>query len=175
MPIESKRGATAVVALSAALLACPVGYYQRQEKDVDRTPTVDTGAGASIIYPGQTAPVLPPNPRLGAPGGAGAQQQPYAAPQVAQPPPEYGQPYESGARSSSGAPSGGGLTMIGGSEVDQKTHRKVQAEPVIWKYIALPFALAAAPFKDAADKTRGEPEAGPPIPNTSPAEHQPPP
>jgi hypothetical protein len=173
MTIQSKLGAVALAGLSALLLACPVGYYQKQEQDVDRTPTVDTGAGASIIYPGQTAPGLPggstPQSATGAP------QPPYGAAQAAQPPPEYGQPYESGASSSSGTPSGGGVTMIGGSEIDEKTHRRQHSEPVIWKYVALPFAALAAPFKYAADKARGEPEPGPPVPNSSPAERQPPP
>jgi hypothetical protein len=188
MPIESKLGVTALVGLSTALLACPVGYYQNQERDVDRTPTVDTGAGATIIYPGQPAPALPGNSRPaepgygGRPGGPtsqsgtpGSPQPPYGAAQAAQPPPEYGQPYESGAHSTSGAPSGGGVTMIGGSEVDEKTHRKVHSQPVVWKYIALPFAIAAAPFKYAVDKVRGEHEPGPSLPQASPAERQPPP
>jgi len=174
MPIESKLGVVALAGLSTLLLACPVGYYQNQERDVDRTPTVDTGAGATIIYPGQTAGALPGSapPQSGA---AGTPQPPYGAAQAAQPPPEYGQPNESGAHSTSGTPSGGGVTMIGGSEIDEKTHRKVHAEPVAWKYIALPFAVAAAPFKYAAEKVRGEHEPGPPIPQTSPAERQPPP
>jgi hypothetical protein len=172
MPIESKLGIVALAGLSALLLACPVGYYQKQERDVDRTPTVDTGAGASIIYPGQTAPGLPGTPP---PQGAGAPQPPYGAAQAAQPPPEYRQPYESGASSTSGAPSGGGVTMIGGSEIDEKTHRRVHSEPVVWKYLALPLAVAAAPFKYAADKARGEPEPGPSIPDNSPAVPQSPP
>jgi hypothetical protein len=174
MPIDSKLGVVALAGLSTLLLACPVGYYQNQERDVDRTPTVDTGAGATIIYPGQTAGALPGNAPPQS-GGAGTPQPSYGAGQAAQPLPEYGQPYESGARSTSGAPSGGGVTMIGGSEIDEKMHRKVHAEPVVWKYIALPFAVAAAPFKYAADKVRGEHEPGPPVPRTSPAERQPPP
>ena len=174
MSIESKLGVVALVGLSAALVACPVGYYQNQERDVDRTPTVDTGAGASIIYPGQTAPALPGNaPPQGA--AAGTPQPPYGAAQAAQPPPEYAQPHESGASTAIGAPSGGGVTMIGGSEIDEKTHHRTQAKPMLFKYIALPFAVVAAPFKYAADKMRGEPEPGPAVPDTSPAERQPPP
>ncbi len=174
MPIESKLGVAVLLGISAALVACPVGYYQNQERDVDRTPTVDTGAGASIIYPGQTAPALPGNapPQSGA---AGVPQPPYGAAQAAQPPPEYTQPYESGASSASGAPSGGGVSMIGGSAIDEKTQHKTRAQPALFKYIALPFAVLAAPFKYAADKVRGEPEPGPSIPDTAPAERQPPP
>ena len=31
------------------------------ERDVDRSPVVNTGAGATIIYPGQNAPMHPGN------------------------------------------------------------------------------------------------------------------
>jgi len=175
MMIQRKLALGILTGLAVALLGCPVGFYQHQERDVDRTPTVDTGAGASIIYPGQTAPGLPGNTRPGEPtsstqpaqGGAyGSPQQPYGAAQAAQPPPEYSH------AQGSGAPSGGDITMIGGSKIDEKTHVRVHSEPVIFKYVALPFAVVAAPFKYAADKMRGDPKPGPAIPQapaTSPA------
>ena len=66
------RALLAVIATGLVLgtAGCPAFHYR--ERDVDRTPTVDTGAGASIIYPGQTAP-MPQRAPQGAPGsGAGA-------------------------------------------------------------------------------------------------------
>jgi hypothetical protein len=168
MAIQRKHALGVLIGLTAILLGCPVGYYQNQQRDVDRTPTVDTGAGASIIYPGQTAPGLPggsqPGTGTATPAQSGTQeppQQQYGAARAAQPPPEYSQPY------GSSAPAGGGVTMIGGSKVDEKRHQKVQSQPVIFKYLALPVAVVAAPFKYAADKVRGEPEPGPAIPEAN--------
>lgn len=165
MAMQRTHALGLLIAIAAILLGCPVGYYQNQQRDVDRTPTVDTGAGASIIYPGQTAPGMPGATQPGASAPSGARepsQQPYGAAQAAQPPPEYGHPY------GASAPSGGGVTMIGGSKVDEKKHQKVQSQPLVFKYLALPFAVVAAPFKYAADKVRGEPEPGPAVPESYP-------
>ncbi|MDH5565824.1 MAG: hypothetical protein OEY15_04050 [Myxococcales bacterium] len=167
MQLERTLGRGVVIGLASTLLACPAFYYV--DTDVDRTPTVDTGAGASIIYPGQSAPPVPGGaqprePAPGSPPSGSAPQPPYAGAAAAQPPPEYRQPYGASTARSSSSPGGGGVTMIGGSEVDVKTHRKVRAEPLYWKYLMAPFAVLAAPFKYGADKVRGEPEPGPPLP-----------
>ena len=42
---------------AGGLLGCPAFHYGN--RDIDRTPVTNTGAGASIIYPGQTAPPHP--------------------------------------------------------------------------------------------------------------------
>ena len=44
--------------------------YSRGARNTERQPTVDTGVGAAIIYPGQTAPTLPQQ-GSGATGGEG--------------------------------------------------------------------------------------------------------
>ena len=65
----------AAVALAAAtlLLGCSFG---RGTRTIDRTPAVDTGVGATIIYPGQGAPQL----GAGAAGGSVGGQPSGAAP-----------------------------------------------------------------------------------------------
>ncbi|MCG8590579.1 MAG: hypothetical protein MJE66_14910, partial [Proteobacteria bacterium] len=116
--------------------------------DVDRTPVVNTGAGATILMPGQTAPPISGSRFPGgapAPGGAGE------APAGAAPQP------------------GGGVTFFGGTETDEKTHRTTVERPLWWKYAALPFAIAAYPVKKAADAIQGEPEPGPPLPHSTAA------
>jgi hypothetical protein len=164
MRLERRIGVAVLPGVAIALIGCPAFYYR--DGDVDRTPTVNTGAGASIIYPGQSAPPLPGGTQPGT-AQTPAGQQPYGATQAAQPPPEYQQPYGSGASRSSGSPSGGGITMIGGTQTDEKRHNKVRSEPIYWKYVMAPFALLAAPFKFAIDTARGAPEPGPAIPPTA--------
>ena len=46
-------------ALLACALALPACITGRREADIDRTPMVDSGAGAAILMPGQTAPNFP--------------------------------------------------------------------------------------------------------------------
>ncbi|MEM7411750.1 MAG: hypothetical protein AAF430_16080 [Myxococcota bacterium] len=157
-----------------------------REGDVDRTPVVNTGAGASIIYPGQSAPPHPGNyhpreagygqPQAGAnphnphlpatpPSAAGAHvPQGAVAPGVAVPPPEYATAPGQTRRSGSGAAPGGGITMIGGAETEETRHVQVNEEPLWLKYVGLPFAVMAAPFKYGYEKVRGEPEPGPALP-----------
>lgn len=179
--------ALALANAAAGSLGCFA--FGRGHRDIDRTPVVDTGAGASILYPGQTAPVASP----GAPSeastvsGAGAPP-PQALPPTgrASPDPEAqvgSPPYamqsgtsraapggSAGSARASGSPSAGlPVTTIGGAQTDQTGHVQYREEPIWFKYVALPFALAAAPFKAAADAVRGEPEPGPEIPRHSPA------
>ena len=69
------------------------------------------------------------------------------------PPPEYG----SGSASSSGtaAPRGSNIAMLGGAEIEETRHVKINEEPKFLKYLALPFAVLAAPIKYGADKVAG--------------------
>ena len=179
---------TAAAALAAGhTLGCWAVY--NRESDVDRSPVVNHGAGATIIYPNQSAPRHPGNyhPREAGYGqgvGAPAAAPPYrpgtapstapmttpggttvpagtAAPGVAVPPPEYAS--RSGSSTGSPAP-GGGLSMLGGTEIEETGHVKINEEPKWLKYLALPFAVAAAPFKYGADKMAGEPAPAPPVP-----------
>ncbi|MGH0032327.1 MAG: hypothetical protein ACQGVC_21245 [Myxococcota bacterium] len=119
-----------VAIVSGASVGCPA--FHTKDNTVDRTPVVDTGAGASIIYPGQSAPTYqgayhpkvsgkgsygPPAPQAN-PAGAPPQgsyppapaptQSPAPAPQGAYGapqgavPPQGPDPY--GRRATSGAP-----------------------------------------------------------------------
>ena len=134
--------------LQVTLLIAVVGlagcFYGDTKRNIDRNPVVDTGVGASVIMPGQSAPA-----------GTG---------------PEGG-----GAATSGSVP----LTTIGRSSIDEEKNMSAHEESLWMKYVALPFVLLAAPFKAAADAARGEPEPGPPVPNTTaeppPAEPLPPP
>ena len=194
MPKARRALALATVALTAAQsLGC--WAVHNVDRDIDRSPVVNTGAGATIIYPGQNAPLHPGNyhPREAgygqgvtpapAPGTAQTSSGPngtrYAAsgppapatsyplpantvaPGVAVPPPEYS---SANGSSTSTAPRGAGMAMLGGTEVEETQHVKIDEEPKFLKYLALPFVVAAAPFKYGADKVAGAPEPAPAIP-----------
>ena len=61
MPRPSFRRAAPVLPTALAVLLIPTlagCFYSRRAADVDRNPTVDTGTGASIIMPGQSAPAM---------------------------------------------------------------------------------------------------------------------
>ena len=104
----------AVALIAAATLAPGCVYYGDTSRDVDRTPIVDTGVGATVLMPGQSAPSFP--------GGAGTS----GGVESSRP----GQASGGYSGSSSGAPSsGGGLTMIGGTRVDEVTHASSHEEP----------------------------------------------
>jgi hypothetical protein len=132
--------------------------YADVKRNVDRNPVVDTGVGAAVIMPGQSAPAYPhPAPGAGAP--VESRQEGGGVPGGA-----------STSGSTSGAPpapSNVPLTTIGRSGIDEERNMSAHEESVWMKYLALPFAVLAAPFKAGADAARGEPEPGPPVPNTS--------
>ena len=184
----------------AAALGCMT--INQKERDVDRTPVVTTGSGATIIYPGRSIPMPPPVHPKHVPYGSGAAAQPGSAPvpqgQAPQgsPPQGYPQAPSGGyvqpgtAGSSSQVPSyggpestggpvtssgGGGLTMIGGATTEETEHIDVNEQPIYFKYLALPFAVAAAPFKYVIDKLDGEHEPGPEVPTLENRPTQPPP
>ena len=131
--------------------------YGRGQRDVDRTPIVNTGAGATILYPGQ-APPLPgsPAPGVATPSGA-VPGQPGTAPENA-----------AGARSGTASGSGS-VSMIGGAQRDEQSHVEYREEPIWAKYLALPFALIAAPFQRAVEAKQPEPEPGPAVPRATTA------
>jgi hypothetical protein len=135
----------ALALVAAAALTPGCFYYGNQSRDVDRTPIVDTGVGATILMPGESAPAFP--------GGA--------------------EPGTAGAGGAAGAPPGGGrISMIGGARVDETTHARVHEEPIWLKYLTLPFAVVAAPFVAAKEAIQGEPEPGPEVPRVDPPRPQ---
>ena len=139
--------------LTLALAGCPA--FQSVDRDIERTPVVNTGAGASIIYPGQSAPPHPGNQHPRAAGTGNGQSSSNG-------------PTESYQRSGNGGSGGGGgVTMIGGTAVEEERHQRIEEAPQYWKYLTLPFAIVAAPFVYAYDSVVGEPEAGPEIPTAS--------
>jgi hypothetical protein len=143
-----------VALLAASMLAPGCLYYGNQSRDVDRTPIVDTGVGATILMPGQSAPSFPGGPAT--PGAAAPESSAAAS----------GGP---GSATASGATGGGGgISMIGGTRVDETTHVRVHEEPVWLKYLTLPFALVAAPFVAVKDAVQGDPEPGPEVPRVDP-------
>jgi hypothetical protein len=70
------------------------------------------------------------------------------------------------------------MTMIGGTEQDVETHRKVNNEPAWAKAFKLPFLIAAYPFKKAHQAITGPPDptvkisGPPPVAPPTPAERQ---
>jgi hypothetical protein len=192
------RSALFVLALSSCMATTGCMSINKRQKDIDRSPVVTTGAGATIMYPGRSVPMPPamhpshvPAPvpgsaaapqgapvAPGAPGAAppapGASYPPAGAgypPAGANYPPPTASP-DSGPTPGSGSGGGGGLSMIGGAQVEEDYHVTVDEEPLYFKYLMLPFAVAAAPFAYAAEKMRGEQEPGPELPtleNSRPA------
>jgi hypothetical protein len=179
---------TALVLTTMSSLGCFA--HSRGELDWDEKPVVNMGAGATIIYPGQSAPVyMPPGSVSGAAPGSGqgppppgtpVQSAPGSPPHATSTPVPSGAPPSYGSAptvtigpngeqySGSAAPGGPPITMIGGAEKHDKGHLSWKEEPLWWKYLALPFAAIAAPFKAAAEAARGEPEPGPEVPQTGP-------
>lgn len=159
---SARRHLPSAVSLLAALatLSCPA--FNSREREIDRTPTVNTGAGASIIYPGQSPPVLQGPSRPAQPG------------QSATPSSGYPQQETHRRGGASGPASGGHITMIGGSTVEEQRHQKIEEAPIWWKYVRLPFVALAAPFVYAADRLSGEPEPGPEVPGAQRVQPAPP-
>jgi antitoxin component YwqK of YwqJK toxin-antitoxin module len=151
----------AIVLLCTSSLGCFA--ISRGDSDLDQQPVVNTGVGASIIYPNESAPTYYP---------PGTQPAPQAAPQQ----PGAAQPSYGSAPTVTVGPNGeqrtgGGpmpnqtpIQMIGGAEQDITGHKSWKQEPVWLKYLALPFAIAAAPFKAAIK----DPEPGPELPKAQP-------
>jgi hypothetical protein len=152
------RRSHAAALLAAATLTPGCLYHGNQSRDVDRTPIVDTGVGATILMPGQSAPAMPGT---------------SAAPGSAQPgDPGLGSGGSGSGVGSGAAPGGGRMSMIGGTRIDESTHVRVREEPIFFKYLTLPFALAAAPFVAAKEAVQGEPEPGPEVPRVDPPRPQ---
>jgi hypothetical protein len=174
------RGSLALAA-AAWLAGCA---YSNVKRDVDRTPVVHHGVGATILMPGQSAPAFP-DPVRGV-GRSGAPAPVYAPPGGA--PVTGGGGSTSGSRSGfgSGTQSGGGsaygtgpgygggtygqatpgepvgggshIQFIGGAEIDEVRHREIKQEPLMVKTLLAPLAVVAWPFKKAADAVRGDPQ-----------------
>jgi len=60
--MRSRSRLAAALALCAATPSC---YFSNIQNDVDRTPTMDAGAGASILMPGESAPMVVPGTAAG--------------------------------------------------------------------------------------------------------------
>ena len=153
------------------LAACVGCAYANVKTDADRHPVVNTGVGATILYPGQGPAMPATHPGYQPPGGAPAPA-PAGSATIGGTPTSTSQ---QGAGSSASSSGGGGLTFIGGTDMDQDLHRQTRQEPRWLKYLVAPFALAAYPFKavhDAVTKGDGPP---PPRPAAGPGERTLPP
>ncbi len=113
--------------------------YNNTTTDLDRTPIVNMGTRASIIYPGQGAPTL---------RGSAPQAQ-YAAP---------------GSSPQSGSAPNDQFSSLGGARMEENRHVDIRKGPLVLKYLAAPFKLIAVPFVLAKEAIEGEPEPGPAIP-----------
>ena len=191
--MRQMRSAALVLVFATSLVSLGCMSINKREHDVDRAPVVTTGAGATILYPGRSV-AMPPSvhPReVGVPVAPGASSgsgsstgYPPSQPAPQGYPPQPGTPPQSGAPAPQAqgyppsgapgytpeyappqpAPGGGGLTMLGGTSIEEDRHARIDEEPLYFKYLALPFAVVAAPFKYVYEKARGEHEPGPPVP-----------
>ena len=175
---RSVLGSALLGLLAAAGLGC-FGYANVKGDRSDH-PIVNHGTGATILYPGQ-GPSMPSTPR---PGGAVYNGVPQTRSQSGSPPARAaqgqraasapGQMARGSASNAPGAipgqvvdPGNRQLTFLGGTERDEDEYREFRSEPPYLKYLALPFAIAAYPFKavaDAVDGDDGPPPASAPTP-----------
>jgi antitoxin component YwqK of YwqJK toxin-antitoxin module len=160
-----------LVSVSVGLAGCLA--YSNVKRDTDRNPIVHTGVGATIMMPGQAPPALPQSmlnaSRYGTAQGGGVQGSQSGSSSG------YGSGSGSGSSSGSGygaappaggyagapaAPPGGGsnIQFIGGTEVDEVTHREIRQDPLLVKTLLAPVAAVAYPFKKAYEALQGDPE-----------------
>ncbi len=145
----------AALLTAASLVGCFA--YGRAHRDVDRSPTVDTGVGATILYPGES-PVRP--------GGRIPQTRPGSE---ATTPDVHSGGLPPGAAS---FPQGGGaVTSIGGAQRDEVSHAQYREDPLFHRYLALPFVWIAAPFRFLTREK--QPEPGPEVPRATVARPRP--
>jgi antitoxin component YwqK of YwqJK toxin-antitoxin module len=147
--------------------------YNNTSSDFDRTPIVNMGTRAAIIYPGQGAPALPgsvPHAQY-APPGANSQYAQPATPEQQPPypsstsvPPGAAPPPQPHASPQSGSAPNDQISFLGGSRMEETQHIDIRKEPLLVKYLMAPFKLVAAPFVLAKEALEGEPEPGPAIP-----------
>jgi len=160
-----------LVALAIQISGCL--SYTNTTSDIDRTPIVNTGARAAIIYPGQGAPAMPgsvPHTQYAPPGTNSQYAQP--APSEQQPPYPSNAPVPPGTAPAPqpqvnpqlGSAPDDQISFLGGSKMDEKRHTDIRKEPLVVKYLTAPFKLVAAPFVLAKEALEGEPEPGPAIP-----------
>lgn len=138
----------ALLTLCAAL-TLPGCFYSRRAADVEKQPVRDTGVGAAVIMPGQTAPVIGPGGTV-SPGSTSSSSN--------------GPNGESSSSGGAVQPSVGDITMIGGTKEDLDKHVRGKEEPLLLKWITAPLALLAAPFAAVNEVAKGDPEPGPPVP-----------
>jgi antitoxin component YwqK of YwqJK toxin-antitoxin module len=170
-----------LVALALPISACMA--YNDTTSDVDRTPIMNAGTRAGIIYPGQGAPAMPgsvPQTQY-APPGTGSQygqppvperQAPPAYPSGAPVPPGAApapQPYANPQANPYPVPQANPapndqISMLGGSRIEETKHLDKRNEPLVLKYMMAPLKLLAAPFILAKEAFEGDPEPGPALP-----------
>ena len=160
-----------LAALAIQISGCMA--YNNTSSDFDRTPIVNTGTRAAIIYPGQGAPAMPgsvphaqhvppgTNPQYAQPATP-EQQPPY--PSSAPVPPGAAPAPQPQASPQSGSAPDGQISFLGGSRMEESQHVDIRKEPLLVKYLTAPFKLVAAPFVLAKEALEGEPEPGPAIP-----------
>jgi len=171
--------------------------FSHSERDLDRTPIVNIGSRASIIYPGQSAPGFPtlspppgstgagsyssqngPNGQSGQGQYTGSPGQPHADPLVTQPGPPPSPPRSQSTYQPPPNDPNAGMVMLGGAREDITRHISIREDPLFMKYLMAPLVIAAAPFVLAKEAIVGEPEPGPAVPRPpNPTSHptQPPP
>jgi antitoxin component YwqK of YwqJK toxin-antitoxin module len=160
-----------LAALAIQISGCMA--YNKTSSDFERTPIVNTGTRAAIIYPGQGAPAMPgsvPHAQQ-VPPGANSQyaqpptpeQQPPYPPNAPVPPGATPAPQPQASPQSGSAPDGQ-ISFLGGSRMEESQHVDIRKEPLVVKYLTAPFKLVAAPFVLAKEALEGEPEPGPAVP-----------
>lgn len=133
--------------------------YLDQQRDVDTHPQTSSGAGASVLYPSESARGFPQSPPSWGVPGAGAQPGTQSGSQSGS---AAGAP---GAAAPGAAPAPqpaqNGMVLLGGTNEDRESHKTVHSEPLYIKWLKLPFALVAYPFVKLHEVLAGDGEPGP--------------
>ncbi len=146
---------SAALLTAASLVGCFA--YGRAQRDIDRSPIFDTGVGATILYPGESR--VRPGGRIPQTGPRSEATTPDVHPDGL---PPGAAPFPRG---------GGAVTSIGGAQRDEVSHAQYREDPLFHRYLVLPFAWIAAPFRFLA---RGkQPEPGPEVPRATVARPRP--
>jgi len=127
-------------------VALAIGCTPKQS-GLPNAPIFNTGVRATIIPPGQSAPVMPGQGRMGPSGTA---QMPYGgrypggpgAPPPGTPPSAYGNPND--------------LSMLGGAVTVDTSNIKKPSNPLRNNPLLWPLAIVAWPFEKIADAVDGE-------------------
>lgn len=134
-------------------------HYRDVKRDDRRQPTVNTGVGGTILYPGQAPPPLvwPPPGSVVAPPCSSASGSSSGSSSGATSGGAAGAG-PSGAAPGAPAPASSGPVLIGGADLDLERHQEIHDEPLWTHPVWFPFAVVLYPVRKVRDWMRRDPD-----------------